>query len=172
MKSVLTIVYCLLILLISNEVICENTTVTISLDDLYCTVDEDFLSVTICSYSISSNWSDIDFTSTKVLNMAKALVPASLRIGGTGEDYLKYDPNKQEQSIKEPQRIVYSNYTMSPSQYDALNEFTQAVDWRLIFSLNQRLLNPNGTWNSTNAELLIDYTIKKNYTVGWELGNG
>ena len=168
---------CLLTLLTPSN--CEDTaTVTLSLDAPYCIVDDDFLSVTIDAGSISRNWADIDFTATKIINMAKALVPVTLRVGGTSQDYLIYDPNKQEEGQKEVTIarenwfVEDSTFYMSPSQWDAVNEFTKTVGWRFIFGLNQRLQDSNGSWNSTNAELLIDYTLKKNYAVAWELGNG
>ncbi|XP_003383078.1 PREDICTED: heparanase-like [Amphimedon queenslandica] len=165
----------------------DRATVTISLDAPYRIVADDFLSVTIDAGSISRNWSDIDFTATKIINMAKALVPVTLRVGGTSQDFLIFDPNKQEEEEEEGQKeeiitrkgtlstsfdwFADSNFYMSPSQWDAVNEFTKAVGWKFIFGLNQRLQDSNGSWNSTNAELLIDYTLKKNYAVDWELGN-
>lgn len=141
--------------------------VAINLESPHCLVDDDFLSLTIDAGSIAGNWSDINFTSTKILNMAKALSPMTLRVGGTMGDYLVFDPNKLE-----PDGGDSKDFTMSPLQWDAVNLFTQAVGWKFIFGINQLLSNPDKTWNSTNAEMIIDYTLKKNYSVSWELGNG
>lgn len=182
------VILCCLLVLLAPSNSEDRVTVTLSLDAPYCTVADDFLSVTIDAGSISRNWSDIDFTDTKIINIAKALVPVTLRVGGTSQDFLIFDPNKKEEEEEEGQKKVTitkedtlstsfdwfadSTFYMSPSQWDAVNEFTKAVGWRFIFGLNQRLQDSNGLWNSTNAELLIDYTLKKNYAVAWELGNG
>lgn len=61
---------------------------------------------------------------------------------------------------------------MSETSWDSIHRFTQKVGWTLIFDLNS-LYRTDGVWNSSNAEALIKYSIKKNYSMaGWELGNG
>ena len=153
----------------------SSGSISVNLDTVHFLVDKDFLSVTIDAGSINRNWSDINFTSTKVINMAKALNPAMLRVGGTSEDFLIFDPNEIENRIYErdiDDNVEDSNFKMSPSQWDAVNTFVQNVGWKLIFGLNQLLRNTDGSWDSSNAEQLIDYTMKKGYQVAWELGNG
>ena len=70
--------------------------------------------------------------------------------------------------------INWSNFTLLYSQWDALNEFSQAVGWDMVYGLNSKLRNPwpHGAWDTTNAEELLKYTISKGYDVSWELGNG
>ena len=145
--------------------------ISINLTTVHCLVDEDFLSVTIDTGSIKSNWSDINFTSTKIINMAKALNPIMLRVGGSSEDFLTFDLNGSDKRDIDD-TVEDSNFKMSPSQWDAVNMFVQNVSWKLIFGLNQLLRNTDGSWDSSNAEKLIDYTMKKGYRVAWELGNG
>ena len=152
-----------------------SSPISVNLDSVHFIVNEDFLSVTIDAGSINRNWSDINFTSTKVINMAKALNPAMLRVGGTSEDFLIFDPNEGDNRIYKrdiDDNGGDSNFKMSPSQWDAVNTFVQNVGWKLIFGLNQLLRNTDGSWDSSNAEQLIDYTMKKGYQVAWELGNG
>ena len=131
-------------------------------------VDDDFLSVTIDAGAIERNFSDIDFKSAKVINLSKALVPVFLRVGGTSGDFLIFGT---VESIK-LRRDQRSNFTMTKEQFDAINDFVDEVGWRLIFGFNQLLRQSNGQWDSSNAELLIDYSMKKGYEVAWELGNG
>ena len=107
--------------------------------------------------------------------MAKVLNPAMLRVGGRREDTLIFDPNEGDNRIYKrdiDDNVGDSNFKMSPSQWDAVNTFVQNVGWKLIFGLNQLLRNTDGSWDSSNAEQLIDYTMKKGYQVAWELGNG
>ena len=65
-----------------------------------------------------------------------------------------------------------SKFTMTKKELDAINDFVNEVGWRLIFGFNQLLRQSDGHWDSSNAEHLIDYTMKKGYEVAWELGNG
>ena len=138
-----------------------STTISVQLDTPAHHVDEDFLSVTIDAGSIYHNWSDIDFTSTKILNIAKALTPIMLRVGGTYQDYLLFtNPTNMIENV------YMRNFTMSASQWDAVNNFVKAVNWKFIFGLNQLLRDSNGDWDPTNAKELISYTLKKRIYCG------
>ena len=53
-------------------------------------VDPKFLSVAIDSHVVAERWKNFDFDSDRVLNMAKALAPAYLRLGGTAADLLTF----------------------------------------------------------------------------------
>ena len=98
--------------------------------------------------------------------MAKALAPAMLRVGGTQGDQLVFNKSL----IGLPKKVEYQ---MSPSQWDALNEFTKNVGWDFIFGLNILLNKPNSSlWDPANAKELFEYTKSKGYKVNWELGNG
>ncbi len=134
-------------------------------------VSDQFLSVTIDAGAIRKNWDIINFTLPRVINLAKGLSPAMLRVGGTSEDFLLFQSSEGTYSRGKEQE---SNFTMSPAQWDAVNEFVKAVEWDFIFGLNLLLRHnwPNGSWDSSNAEGLFDYTLSKGYVVNWELGNG
>ena len=138
----------------------EGDVIMVNLTDLVFEVSDQFLSVTIDAGNIKGNWNTIDFTATRIINMAKALAPAMLRVGGTDGDFLLFEETTKE-----------NEFTMNASQWDAVNVFVEAVGWDFIFGLNV-LLRVNGSWNSTNAEELLTYTTSKGYEVNWELGNG
>ena len=61
-------------------------------------VDPKFLSVAIDSHVVAERWKNFDFHSDRVLNMAKALAPSYLRLGGTAADLLTF---KEKLSSKE-----------------------------------------------------------------------
>ena len=150
------------------------------------TVSDQFLSVTIDSFAIQSNWYGIDLKSPQLINIATALAPAMLRIGGTAQDYILFSENNTDtkQSLPKTDYNAYyshkrkfedlQNFTMSASQWDAINEFALATGWEITFGLNVFLRKHwhfQG-WNTTNAKQLMEYTISKGYQVNWELGNG
>ena len=142
----------------------EENTITVNLTSYVYKVSDQFLSVTIDAGNIKGNWEVINFTAPRIINMAKALAPAMLRVGGTYQDFLIF----VEETTKLNQ---VSNFTMNTTQWDAVNMFVEAVGWDFIFGLNA-LLRKNGAWDSTNAEELMTYTTSKGYKVNWELGNG
>ena len=159
----------------------NDASVSVNLTHVVHEVSNQFLSVTIGAGAISSNWKVINFTSPRVVNMAKALSPAMLRVGGTSEDFILFE-NKEidkgnnptgcagEPCLPKPQR----NFTLNTTQWDEVNTFVIAASWDFIYGLNILLRHPwpNGSWDSSNAEQLMDYTVSKGYQVNWELGNG
>ena len=143
----------------------EENTITVNLTSYVYKVSDQFLSVTIDAGNIKGNWEVINFTAPRIINMAKALAPAMLRVGGTYQDFLIF----VEETTKLNQ---VSNFTMNTTQWDAVNMFVEAVGWDFIFGLNALLRANDGSWDSTNAEELMTYTTSKGYKVNWELGNG
>lgn len=160
--------------------------IQVDLEHVVNEVSDQFLSVTIDAGAIQTNWEIINFTSPRVVNMAKALSPAMLRVGGTSEDFIIFtnttstkgvlDITKNCAEARSPtcRMEQHSNFTMNITQWDAVNEFVRRVGWDFIFGLNELLRSPwpNGTWDSSNAEELMDYNTAKGYRVNWELGNG
>ena len=144
-----------------------------------------FLSVTIDTGAIEKNFEGFDFSSPRVLNMAKGLTPALLRVGGGSADSITYVPSNPPASRSSPARpeerkellldrlgAGASGFTMNFSQWDKLNHFAEDVGWDFIFGLNALKRRSDGSWDPTNAELLINYTRQQGYAVAWELGNG
>ena len=169
----------------------DDTSIMLHLDAYTNEVSEQYLSVAIDAGDIRRNWKGINFTAAQVINLAKALYPAMLRVGGTSEDFIIFDDDSELQrgrdfNVNETKSDVCddktecklqpqtSNFTMNTSQWDAVNEFVEAVGWDFIFGLNVLLRKPwpNGTWDSHEAEQLLTYTTSKGYNVNWELGNG
>ena len=169
----------------------DDTSIMLHLDAYTNEVSEQFLSVTIGAGAIRSNWKIINFTSPQVINLAKALHPAMLRVGGTIADFLIFENDSEPRRcqgfhVNEAKsgecdgttecklQAQRSNFTMNTSEWDAVNEFVRAVGWDFIFGLNLLLRKPwpNGTWDTYNAEQLLTYTSSKGYDVNWELGNG
>ena len=133
-------------------------------------VSDKFLSVTIDAGSISrGEWTKFNFTTPRMQNLAQALKPAMLRVGGTSQDFLIFQKNQQNFYEAAP---LDSDFSMTTEDWDAINQFTQLAGWDFIFGLNVLLRQPDGNWDSSNAEDLFAYTMSKGYTVNWELGNG
>ncbi|CAH1277038.1 HPSE [Branchiostoma lanceolatum] len=135
--------------------------------------------------------------SERFQTLAAGLAPAFLRLGGTAEDFLIFQPtqedisklasgpeldictlNKNESTkweglgigANETEGKVFKNFTMSEVEWDHLNSFTRCVGYDFIFGLNVLLRN-GSLWDSSNAQLLLNYTAARGFKVNWELGN-
>ena len=175
--------------------------VEVNLDEALVVVSDHFLSVTLDAGGIHNHWSIINLTSPRILNLAKGLSPATLRVGGTSQDFVIFTRNGTKENgesftqlgsspiqqvmkscigcTTKVQYIGYNengnnNYTMTGADWDLVNNFVLKVGWELIFGLNALLVKDwrLKTWDSSNAQELIQYTLNKGYKVAWELGNG
>lgn len=140
-------------------------------------VSERFLSITMDAGVMRRAWDSAQqFKPERLLNMAKALAPAIVRLGGTAEDFLYFDPmdRRNTSSVNGPTLAKFPNTTVGFNEtiWDMVNDFSHKVGWDLIFGLNALLRRPDGSWDPTNAVQLMKYSISKGYHNSWELGNG
>ncbi|XP_061439127.1 heparanase isoform X1 [Rhineura floridana] len=63
------------------------------------------------------------------------------------------------------------NTTITRSTVDILYNFAHCANLHLIFGLNALLRKDNSKWDSSNAQLILNYTDSQNYDMSWELGN-
>ena len=164
----------------------------------WCEVDARFLSVAIDSHLIAERWKNFDFSSKRVLNMARALAPAYLRIGGTAADLLTFRVNppkntklknifvdetvQNSTASSQPlnnsclcgfEKRLKTKFFMSGRDWIQLNEFARYANWSMLFDVN--VLKRNKTkdrWSSSNARKLMKFSVLHGYTnLTWELGN-
>ncbi|XP_070207957.1 hyaluronoglucuronidase-like [Littorina saxatilis] len=69
----------------------EAVKVTVDLQQSKTSVTSHFVGVTLDSSLAKPNWGNLDFSSKKVQNMARALSPCYFRFGGTQADSTTYD---------------------------------------------------------------------------------
>ncbi|XP_075461658.1 heparanase isoform X1 [Ascaphus truei] len=80
-------------------------------------------------------------------------------------------PSQEQIILKETFQKDYKNTTITKSTVDMLYRFANCSELHLIFGLNALLRKEQNEWNSSNAQLLIDYCSSKKYNLSWELGN-
>jgi heparanase 1 len=157
-----------------------NTNLEITTDKAINLVSDKFLSVAIDVAHLRNNLAIINLP--KIIFLAKALSPCSVRVGGTQADFMKFSPstedhedsqhdNQYDHFSTDPNKKPLMNMAMSEGQWDQLNIFVSKVGWSLIFDLNS-LLRKNGNRSPENARLLLNYSTRRGYKIaGWELGN-
>ena len=164
-----------------------------------CKVDARFLSVAIDSSLIAQRWKNFDFSSKRLLNMARALAPAYLRIGGTAADLLDFRVNPPEHTKSTnicvdddisqnsmasalPNKTTcqcgfdeksITKFFMSGRDWIQLNDFAQYVNWSMLFDVNVLIRNKEkDRWSPSNARKLMKFSVLRGYTnLTWELGN-
>ncbi|XP_062430967.1 heparanase [Rhea pennata] len=80
-------------------------------------------------------------------------------------------PAQEKLILKEQYWKKHKNTTITRNTVDILYSFANCSRFHLVFGLNA-LLRKNGLqWDSSNAELLLDYCASRRYDMSWELGN-
>ncbi|CAH9110521.1 unnamed protein product [Cuscuta europaea] len=154
--------------------------------------DSDFICATLdwwpadkCDYGTCA-WDhasllNLDLSNVIFFNAIKAFSPLKIRLGGTLQDNVIYETEDHSQPclpfVKNDTEVFHFSQGCLPlSRWDELNTFFNKSGAVIIFGLNalngRRSAKTNEAWDSTNAESLIRYSVKKGYTIyGWELGN-
>ena len=144
---------------------------SIDVDHRVAEVDDKFLSIAIDSHVMAERWKNFDFASTRVKNMAKALSPAFLRLGGTAADLVTFKENatpfhvefieegdescwcsndKSGRKVCEDlDQALYKNLTnilMTGQDWIDINNFCVEVGWSFLFDVNVLKRNRRGHW--------------------------
>uniref|UniRef100_A0A4W2GBK8 Heparanase n=1 Tax=Bos indicus x Bos taurus TaxID=30522 RepID=A0A4W2GBK8_BOBOX len=80
-------------------------------------------------------------------------------------------PFQEQVLLREQYQKKFTNSTYSKHSVDMLYTFASCSGLNLIFGLNALLRTTDMHWDSSNAQLLLDYCSSKNYNISWELGN-
>jgi heparanase 1 len=112
----------------------------------------------------------LDLARAELRELARALAPAYLRIGGTEADRVHYAFGAAAHELPQGD----DELTLDPARWDALAEFTHATGLDLFFTINAGpgARNGKGEWQPEPAERLLQYAAQRGDAVSvWELGN-
>lgn len=111
-----------------------------------------------------------DFSRERIRNLARALAPAYLRIGGSDADLAYFDlSDTPVDEAPEGYEWVFTR-----EQWDGLHAFLDDVGFRLLLTLN---LGPgprasDGEWDPAQARMIMEHSVAESQPVAvWELGN-
>lgn len=146
-------------------------------------VSEKFLSIAMNMGFVQEHWNRFDFSSPRVFTLARGLSPAFLRFGGTAEDWLHYkekDPEIEDlvsdvqnhQKLSEVRHKNFTDYNITGDDLDKMHFIGSKAGWNVLFGLNVCLRTKDGRWDYSNPLKILEYVAGRNYSFGWELGNG
>ncbi|XP_077992425.1 heparanase-like isoform X1 [Glandiceps talaboti] len=148
-----------------------STYVDVNTDTVLRTVSDKFLSVAIDAFMIRFHYNNLNFSSPRLLTLAKALTPGYLRVSGTAADFLTFNESvSTDVNVWNGEYGNSQNFTMTVEDWDAINGFARKAGWDMIFGLNV-LIRRDNHWDPRNALKLFNYSIQKGYQLNWELGN-
>ena len=120
------------------------------------TTSDKFLSITL-----DHGWLSLASTDfPKIVNLARELSPAYMRVGGTVQDHLHWNKTGKEKNC------------FNETQLGRLHDLAQDAELDLIFGLAALPRGKNGAWDPQNAIQFLDYVEENGYIMRWELGNG
>lgn len=153
----------------------DNCSILLNLDTPAHTVSNGYLSVTLDACGLVFDWKFIDFKSPRVINIAKALSPAMLRVGGIYQNLATFDRkavphdhlNEREYDCFPSE---FNNFILTPANVLAVLEFAREVGWNVTFGLNPHS-HDEKHWNPHKSEELMRYVTENSFQVNWELGS-
>jgi heparanase 1 len=114
-----------------------------------------------------------DFERPRLRNLARALGPAYLRVGGTAADWTVYRMDDGA-GAGAPAVPDGARFALTRQRWDEVNAFARDLDFRIMFTLNagRSARDADGGWDPNSARELIGYSQRRGYPVDvWELGN-
>jgi heparanase len=170
----------------------RDASVTVDGSSAVATVSDRYLSIAVdsaqafgglfwsASGEVGSTFGDVyhpplDFSAARLRNLAAALAPAYLRIGGSMADDLYYDlSDAPVDEAPEGYDLV-----LTRALWDRVIAFTVDLDYDLLFTLNAGpgprdygMGDENPPWVDDNARVLLEHVQAENQHVAvWELGN-
>lgn len=145
-----------------------NVKVEVDIKSSSAIVKRDFLSLMIGAGKVRSNWYGVDFTSSKLINLATALGPTNIRLGGNSADFLTFVGN-------EPAYIrglsKFDKFSMNGNQWIKFTTFAKKVGFEVMFNFNV-MKRYNSSWDPSNAIELLTFSNNNNITISeFQLGN-
>ncbi|KAM9841251.1 heparanase isoform 2-T2 [Aulostomus maculatus] len=179
----------------------DVTSVSANVSRVQHRVDRRFLSATLDESLITDEKFTSLLSSPKVRTLARGLMPAYARFGGSKQDFMTFIPQHHQRMpsarllveetlpqwremklrkqlpvfmealMVEEKQNKFKQVKFSELTVDQLYSFANSTGLDLIFGLNALLRTANNTWNSSNAQLLLRYCESRQYQMAWELGN-
>src|SRR6478752_176927 len=98
----------------------------------------------------------INLADKRLMNLAKALAPAYVRVSGSWANTVYFQNNDSPQ-IKAPEGFVN---TLTRSQWKGVIDFVKATNSKLVtsFAVSKGVRDPSGVWTAKEAQKIINYT--------------
>lgn len=101
--------------------------------------------------------SPINLADRRLLNLAKALAPAYVRVSGTWANAVYFQNNDEAPLQKAPPGFVN---VLTQNQWKGVLDFLKATDSKLVtsFAVSNGVRDAQGIWTPKEAQKMVDYT--------------
>lgn len=101
--------------------------------------------------------SPINLADKRLLNLAKGLAPAYIRVSGTWANAIYFQDDDQPKIAKAPKGFVN---VLTRSQWKGVINFVKATQSELVtsFTVSNGVRDANGVWTPVEAQKIVDYT--------------
>jgi len=131
-----------------------------------------FVSVTLDASGFDRAWSHVrPFNDTRLINIAKGLSPAFLRVGGTEADYLYYDLPGSSPSAARDGDGPRPTHSVTKTMWDGVTGLAKAAGWSMVFGVSGLNRTTDDVWRPDSARSLLEYAKAQGILVGYELHN-
>jgi heparanase 1 len=99
----------------------------------------------------------INLADKRLMNLAKGLAPAYVRVSGTWANAIYFQDNDKPQMTKAPAGFVN---VVTQSQWKGVINFIKATDSKLVtsFAVSNGVRNAQGVWTAKEAQKIASYT--------------
>ncbi len=99
----------------------------------------------------------IDLTNKRLMNLAKGLEPAYVRVSGTWANAIYFQDNDEPQLKKPPAGFVN---VVTQGQWKGVIDFVKATNSKLVtsFAVSNGVRDAQGVWTPKEAQKIADYT--------------
>lgn len=101
--------------------------------------------------------SPINLADKRLMNLAKGLAPAYVRVSGTWANAIYFQDNDEPRMAKAPSGFVN---VLTRDQWKGVINFIKATDSKLVtsFTVSNGVRDDNGVWTPKEAQKIADYT--------------
>ncbi|PSN50530.1 hypothetical protein C0J52_03525 [Blattella germanica] len=146
-----------IVCLISTIVTSQEIKVTINTEQHAHVVSDKFLSLMIDPKVLLSG---TNLRNKRILNMAKSLAPAYIKLAGPDSNFYQFQINNSQPKDK---------FIITEAQWKDVNNFVKETGHELIVALNM-MGRTNGSWDPNSSMELISFSNKMGYNISWQLG--
>ncbi|XP_012281544.1 uncharacterized protein LOC105700352 [Orussus abietinus] len=162
-----SLVWAALTIILASASFAEDVSLNVNLKKPVAIASDKFLSLTI-DPSVLLTDDVLSSRAEKTANMARALSPAFIRLGGPASNSYTFERSHFSREERDP------NFTFSEAHWILVQQWAETAGLEVIACIAPHRSDNNGartpSWDSRNALDLISFSDRNGYNMSWQLG--